>query len=138
MKYLLCNVCGQLVQMSGESRQCICGNVSGRYLEDNHSISISVLYPKHAKVIGISNHFLLGLATYGEFKLSGLTGTFFDQHKSHIVMQDIESEEAKGSAVVVEHIGTKGVGEKRLIGFFDFITLLMGKTMGKENKEDDT
>jgi hypothetical protein len=38
MKLLLCLACGDVVQMRPELRTCICGESSGRYLEDKSTV----------------------------------------------------------------------------------------------------
>ncbi len=85
MKLLFCRRCGDLVCMRrGVIRECACGNVKGRYAEDNITIEVKFKDMSDARVVGIANDFLAENPLRLDDPL--YQNSLFGERKSHIII----------------------------------------------------
>lgn len=82
MKLLYCDVCHELIQLRNELRSCYCGSQIGRYLKNNSTVEIASKYLGDAKLVGVSNNFLLD----GISNDPVADGGFFAKQKSNITI----------------------------------------------------
>lgn len=85
---MFCKICGDVVQLTHlEIRECSCGNCRGRYAEDKFNIEVVFGESSNARIVGISNGFMMEQdRTLEDLEHLSYKGTMFQSRKSFIVI----------------------------------------------------
>ncbi len=85
VKLILCRLCSDIICLRGDCiRECSCGNVRGKYAKDGQTALVRFKQMGDARIIGISNSFLLEKNISLDDPI--YQGTLFGERKSNIII----------------------------------------------------